>query len=103
MWSCSRKDRQGGLRVWAAPRRHQENQPARRIVSRSRIASAPPPSSKSFLFVLAASQGPLLRLLHRVSTFLALVGERRIPALVLLEAHPTHRRPALHALLHLHR
>src|SRR6266571_5253075 len=62
-----------------------------------------PPSSKSFLFVLAASQGSLQRLLHRVSTFLALVGEHRIPALVLLEAHPTHRRPALHALLLRHR
>ncbi len=41
MWSCSRNDRQGGLRVWAAPRHHQENQAARRIFSRSRIASGP--------------------------------------------------------------
>src|SRR5437016_7646828 len=87
MWSCSRNDRQGGLRVWAAPRHHQENQAARRIFSRSRIASGP--SSKSSWFVLAASQGSLQRLLHRVSTFLALIGE--------------HRRTLTHTVRHHHR
>ena len=56
MWTCSRKDRQGGLRVWAAPRHHQENQPARRIVSRSRIASAP---QLEIIFVCAGGESRL--------------------------------------------
>src|SRR5436309_5472859 len=57
----------------------------------------------SFFIVPAATPASLQRLLHRVSTVLALVSEHRIPALVLVETRPTHRRPALHALQLPHR
>src|SRR5439155_13554503 len=65
-------------------------------VRRGASASGVP---RSFFIVPAATPGSLQRLLHPVSTFLALVSEHRIPALVLVEARPTHWRPALRALL----
>jgi len=52
-----------------------------------------PPSSKSFLFVLAASQGSLQRLLHRVSTFLALIGEHRRTLTHTVRHHHQQRLP----------
>src|SRR2546425_1101382 len=46
---------------------------------------------RSFFIVPAAPPASLQRLLHRVSTFLALVSERRTPALVLPEPRPRPR------------
>ncbi len=65
----------------------------RRAGSSPAPGSRPPPSSKSSWFVLAASQGSLQRLLHRVSTFLALVGEHRRTLTHTVRHHHQQRLP----------